>query len=274
MDIVLSVERNISRPKAVLVLGLAFFSGCASAEGREFARGLLEGAVEASSMMAATRGGKYVQYSQIAQATQQMFEPVQDLPPFQEEPAVHLGEMPGAITAVSGDPYSGGRYQSSGNWDVQGIVNRLAAASGLATYKVYTGEDQQENAFADGTAITITKGLLRAAESEDELALVLGHEIAHNVLGHPQNTPQHVRWALLLQQVGTAFLKDDGARLAVLGLTQAVKGAHTRPQETEADRLGTQIAFNAGYDPIRGTSFFRRSIERNQAEISKIAGLR
>ncbi|OGW59295.1 MAG: hypothetical protein A2V83_09985 [Nitrospirae bacterium RBG_16_64_22] len=269
-----SMVTAVSKRLVLLALGSTFLSGCTSAERRDFAQGLLEGAVEATSMMAATRGGKYVQYAPIAQAAAQMFEPVQDLPPFQEEPEIHFGDMPGAISAASGDPYSGDRYQSSGNWDVQGIVNRLAEASVLAKYPVTVNPDPTENAAADGARIFVNQGLLRAAASEDELALILGHEIAHNHLRHPQDTPQHVQWARLLQQVGTAFLKDDGARLAAFGLTQAVKGAHTRPRETEADLLGTRIAFNAGYDPVRGTSFFRRSMERNRTALRQIAGLR
>ncbi len=263
------MNRGVCRQIATLVLGSALLSGCASAEGRELARGLLEGMAEASSTMAAMKGGKYAQYAPITQAAAQMFEPIPDLPPFQEEPEIHLGEMPGAITAVSGDPYSGDRYPSSGNWDVQGIVNRLAVASGLPAYLVNIDQKREENAFADGARIIVTQGLLRATASEDELALVLGHEIAHNVLRHPQSQPDYERVVEIGQGIASG-LRGIGTntRLAIDGFAGAIKGARTRPQEREADRLGTEIAFKAGYDPIRGTSFFQRSMARN-AEVSR-----
>ena len=52
------------------------------------------------------------------------------------------------------------------------------------------------NAFADGTNVYFTMGMLRFVENDDELALILSHEMAHNIRGHIEvATDQHVdRW--------------------------------------------------------------------------------
>lgn len=51
-------------------------------------------------------------------------------------------------------------------------------------YPVEIIADDRLNAFASGDKIIITTGMLRFIKSDDELALVLGHEIAHNGLNH------------------------------------------------------------------------------------------
>ncbi len=47
------------------------------------------------------------------------------------------------------------------------------------------------NAFADGAKVEVTTGLLRFIKSPDELALIVGHELAHNVLGHRDSATQN-----------------------------------------------------------------------------------
>ena len=39
-------------------------------------------------------------------------------------------------------------------------------------------------AFADGTKVFLTRGMMRFAQSDEELALVVAHETAHNIMGH------------------------------------------------------------------------------------------
>jgi membrane-associated protease RseP (regulator of RpoE activity) len=60
------------------------------------------------------------------------------------------------------------------------LVTPLAACA----YGVVAVADDAVNAFADGEDIGINTGMIRFAESDDELALVIGHEFAHNALGH------------------------------------------------------------------------------------------
>ena len=234
------MAKNVSRPAAGLALSLALLSGCASAEGREFARGLLEGMAEASSTMAAMKGGKYAQYAQyapIAQAAAQMFEPIPDLPRFQEEPEVPLGEIPEAVAPMAHGA-SSFRRAGMGRFtlqDVETIVGRLATANGLPRHPVSVISNPEPNAGAGGGRITVHTGFLDDVQNEHEIALVLGHEIAHNVLRHMETLPDHAAVARLLHRtnLNESILKGN-TRLIVHAISGAIEG-HTR--ETRNARL-------------------------------------
>lgn len=106
-------------------------------------------------------------------------------------------------------------------------------------------EQDAPNAFAlPGGFVYVSTGLLALTNSEDELANVLAHEIAHAAARHAaarqqvMNTlPAPLRW---LQWLGNA--------------------RYSRAQEVEADRLGQGLAALAGYDPA-GLTRFLRSLE-------------
>jgi predicted Zn-dependent protease len=118
------------------------------------------------------------------------------------------------------------------------------------------------NAFAaPGGYVFVTTAAVKLAKSEDELACVLAHEVAHVVRGHALGNIQKSRTASvsadLLQAAGREALSPEQvAQLNKLldGVIQDtldalfVKG-YSRDTEFEADRLGVQIAAAAGYDP-------------------------
>lgn len=89
------------------------------------------------------------------------------------------------------------------------------------------------NAFADGRNITITAGMMDFVQSDSELALIVGHELAHNTMGH-------VRKVL-------------GNYIVTLGGTR-----YTRPFESEADYVGLYYLARAGYPPEGVESFWQR----------------
>lgn len=90
--------------------------------------------------------------------------------------------------------------------------------------------DSDVNAWADGSRVIISDGLLRRCASDDELALVIGHEMAHNLLRHRQH------------------LAADG--VPANGLLPAGSAASRAIRETEeaADRLAVVLATAAAYD--------------------------
>ncbi len=122
------------------------------------------------------------------------------------------------------------------------------------------------NAYASGkSSITVYTGLIEYTENDDELALVLGHEMAHHLSNHINEDKQNaaiggVIGAILLGALGAASgdaqlagdLARDGAELGLhLGaLSFSVE------QEREADYLGSYLASSAGYDPEKGANFF------------------
>ena len=83
------------------------------------------------------------------------------------------------------------------------------------------------NARADGVHVAIDRGLFNAARDEGEVAVVLAHELAHNILGHDR------------------LLGSPGVRTAGI-----------RAAEIAADRLSLYLLANAGYDPARAAIFW------------------
>lgn len=141
--------------------------------------------------------------------------------------------------------------------EVQQIVDRLAAHWPDNPYDFDVGimEDESLNAMAlPGGRIVVTTALLEAAESETELALVLGHEIGHfEQRDHLRGMGRGVGIALFLAVFG---LSEAGA------LVQSVTGVTARffdrDQEHGADEFGLGLVWRE-YGHVSGaTDFFRR----------------
>lgn len=125
--------------------------------------------------------------------------------------------------------------------------------------------EMEPNAFqtVDETGrplVIFTLSLIADARNADELAFVLGHEAAHHVLGHiPRRQETAARGAMLGAVYGTVT-GADAATMKQLQEMGAQIGArrYSKSFELEADALGAEIAWRAGYDPVRGTGFFDR----------------
>lgn len=158
--------------------------------------------------------------------------------------------------------------------EVEEYVNllgqRLATAAnhGQLSFDFFVIRDGTLNAFAlPGGYIGVHTGLLLAAESESELASVLGHEIAHVTQRHiaqlvgKQSQSAMLMMASLLVAVLAARSNSDLSQAAIAagqaGAIQSQLG-YTRSFEREADRSGLDILARAGFD-VRGMpSFFER----------------
>jgi predicted Zn-dependent protease len=130
---------------------------------------------------------------------------------------------------------------------------------------VYKKNPNLVNAFqtikSDGRPLIVfSQGLIEHARNEDELAFVLGHEMAHHLEGHLYQQYQTARsgaerFGGLISLVGSSDrlvrnAEHFGARLG--------GRKFSKTYELEADRLGTWIATIAGYDALRGAAFFMR----------------
>ncbi len=126
--------------------------------------------------------------------------------------------------------------------------------------------DQPVNAYqtrneAGRPLLVFTASLIADARNIDEIAFVMGHEAAHHISGHIPQTQATAQagamaGALLgaLLGDGNQGLIDRGAQLgSFVGARQ-----FSKKHELEADALGTLIAFQAGFDPVRGAGFFDR----------------
>lgn len=143
---------------------------------------------------------------------------------------------------------------------VQRIFERIVASPGLAadTWKLYVINDPVRQAFVlPGGEVFVHTGLLNFCESEDEIAVVLGHEIMHRLMQHTSETLSRV---LPLIFVDYLFSLASGIDQDLVGLATDVMFLlpRSRAQETEADYFGVQLAAKSGYDPSAALSMWSR----------------
>ncbi len=137
------------------------------------------------------------------------------------------------------------------------IVTPLVACD----YGVVAVADDDVNAFADGENIGINTGMIRFAENDDELALVIGHEFAHNALGHrARKTTNSVIGAVLggILDVGIGIVGVGTGGVFSKAGAGLMSGAFSKDFEGEADYLGLYLASRAGYDINVAPDFWRR----------------
>lgn len=105
-----------------------------------------------------------------------------------------------------------------------------------------------------GGKIAVYTGLIDKLNiTDDELAAVLGHEIAHALREHARERASEQAGTQILANVidiiGAAKGIQGAGRIASTGLQLGIGLPHSREQETEADRIGIELAARAGYDP-------------------------
>lgn len=130
-------------------------------------------------------------------------------------------------------------------------------------YNFHVVSSAEINAFAlPGGAIFVNLGTIQAAENEAQLAGVMAHEISHVVLRHStcNLTKQRKKsvWYSLGQVGGAALGGVGGAAIAQgIGYTASLDFLHmSRDAEKQADLLGVEILYDAGYDPHGMAQFF------------------
>lgn len=148
---------------------------------------------------------------------------------------------------------------AAANARVRQVGGRLVAAAGLQnrSWNYVVFEDASANAFVlPGGQIGVNTGLLAMVENDDQLAAVLGHEIAHMTSNHAAE--RYSQQAATQLGIGVASSVLGGASssaaqgIASLGGAGAQLGVilpFSRQHELEADRLGVDYMAAAGYRP-------------------------
>lgn len=145
--------------------------------------------------------------------------------------------------------------------------NILAAVPGVSRqdWEIAVFASEQQNAFAlPGGKIGVYSGMTELAETPDQLAAVIGHEVAHVIAEHGN------------ERVSTSFATDTGLQLASvlatgsssaesqtlmgllgLGAQVGVLLPFSRTQEEEADLLGLDYMAAAGFEPSASVDLWR-----------------
>ena len=108
--------------------------------------------------------------------------------------------------------------------------------------------------------IGFTPALIYQARNVDEIAFVMGHEAAHHILGHIPIAQQSATTGALVAGVMASLGGADAAGIRAAQDIGATLGArrYSKGFELEADALGAEIAWRAGFDPLLGSAFFDR----------------
>lgn len=144
---------------------------------------------------------------------------------------------------------------------IDDIGERLAAVSDRPNipYNFQVVEDDAVNAFATmGGFVYVTTGLIEAADTEAELAGVVGHEIGHIAGRH---AVQQMRQAAITQGI-TGALGVNRDRLVNIGTQIALQLPASRSDEYEADRHGFYSMGRAGYDQSGMVTFMQKLVRQ------------
>lgn len=136
-------------------------------------------------------------------------------------------------------------------------------------------KDDQVNAFCmPGGKIVVYEGLLKICASDDELAVVVGHEVAHAVAKHSnERISQQLLAEYGAQIVGQALSKKSesiqqiGNTVYGLGAQYGVTLPFSRKHESEADYMGLIFMTMAGYNPNTAINFWQKMSASNGASI-------
>ena len=154
---------------------------------------------------------------------------------------------------------------------VQGIVCRVAGEY-CNDFRVYLVRNPGFNASMTATGMMqIWTGLIVRAGSSDEIAAVIGHEIAHYTRMHSLQ-----RFRDLKSKMATASFFDLGFAVltgvaAPVGQAAAILSylAFNRSQESEADLLGTRLVAEAAYDPHAAYRVWYQLLAEEEAAVAK-----
>lgn len=160
---------------------------------------------------------------------------------------------------------------------VQRIFSRLvarASRSGEIKYTLTIVNDPAVNAFAvPGGYIFINTGLIDFAQSDGELAGVIGHEIAHIEKKHTmkslyRSVGMSALWNLAMYKNDSSY-KQTLNRVAGVSMALIQLG-YSRDAEFEADAYGVRMMTAAGYSKDELLNFWRRVASRSGAEMPAV----
>ena len=135
-------------------------------------------------------------------------------------------------------------------------------------WEVNTITSNELNAFCmPGGKIMFYSGLVnRLGLSDDEIAIVMGHEIAHALREHSREQVSQAIAAQTAIGVGAALLGlgDGAANLTGAAYEALIATRFSRTDESEADRIGLELSARAGYDPRAGVTLWQKMLKANQ----------
>ena len=162
---------------------------------------------------------------------------------------------------------------------IDSLGQAIVRASNLSMFEYHFGvvNSQEVNAFAlPGGFLYVNRGLIEAAETESELAGVIGHEIGH-VVGHhgARQVSKHYGLAVLVEMIAggqenSSLAREIAGQFASLGAGLTLM-KYGRMAEQEADAFAVQATYKAGIDPEGVARFFEKLLALHEREPTGVA---
>ena len=152
------------------------------------------------------------------------------------------------------------------NCVAQAIVDELEEPYGSKLWEVEVFDDDAINAFAmPGGKIGIFTGIFKAAENQDQLGAVIGHEVAHVTQRHSLERVNRELTQQGVISIGTAAAGMGGAAASAVQTAAQIGLSlpYGRGQESEADIVGLYYMADAGFDPRASVQLWK-NMEREQ----------
>ena len=147
---------------------------------------------------------------------------------------------------------------------VQKVGQRIAKVAAQPGYKwqFFVIEKDQLNAFClPGGKVFVYTGLFKAVQNEDQLAVVMGHEIAHAIARHGAERMSMIQLGRMGKEIASQTL--GGGKYAQIinqaygaGETYGMVLPFSRKFEYEADEIGLYLMTKAGYNPKEAVKFW------------------
>lgn len=153
--------------------------------------------------------------------------------------------------------------------------NGLASETANFAWEFSLVKDDQVNAFCmPGGKIVVYEGLMKLVSSDDELAVVVGHEVAHAVAKHSNERMSQQILAQYGAQILSSTIADKSAAVQAIagnvygiGAQYGVMLPFSRKHESEADRMGLIFMTMAGYNPDIAITFWQKMSASSSANV-------
>ncbi len=162
---------------------------------------------------------------------------------------------------------------------VRAVAARIEPQTGIFrrdalnwNWEVNVISSDELNAFCmPGGKIMFYSGLIdKLRLTDDEIAIVMGHEIAHALREHVREQVSQAMAAQSAINLGTSLLGlgSGAADIAATSYKAFVATKFSRTDESEADRIGLELAARAAYDPRAGISLWKKMIKASEGSQS------
>jgi Zn-dependent protease with chaperone function len=145
----------------------------------------------------------------------------------------------------------------------QTLVAKMPTRGVQYPWEFHCVNSKEINAFAlPGGYVFVNRGAIEVADNEAQLAAVMAHELSHVVLRHGTAQASKAQFAQGVAGIfGGIFGGSTGGALLTQGVALGAGSVllkYSRGNETQADVLGTQTLYDAGYDPRAMSQFFEK----------------